>query len=108
MDAKDVVAVLAALAQESRLAVFKLLVQAGPTGMFAGSIAGQLGIPASSLSFHLRGLAHAALVVSQQNGRFVTYSANFVTMNCLLAFLTDNCCDGNPCLPTGMRLTAQG
>ena len=99
METKKVLAALAALAQESRLAVFRLLVQTGPEGMAASKISEQLGIPPSSLSFHLKELSHADLVTSQQNGRFIIYSANISTMNQMLGFLTENCCGGNPCTP---------
>lgn len=98
MEIKTVVTALAALAQESRLAVFRLLVQAGPSGMSAGKISEAAGIPPSSLSFHLKELSHAALVTSRNESRFVIYSANFSTMNALLGFLTENCCGGNPCV----------
>lgn len=99
METKKVLLALAALAQESRLAVFRLLVQVGPEGMAASKIGEQLEIPPSSLSFHLKELSHADLVVSRQVGRFVIYSANITTMNQMLGFLTDNCCGGNPCTP---------
>ncbi|MDB5936748.1 MAG: ArsR family transcriptional regulator [Massilia sp.] len=99
METKDVVAALAALAQESRLSAFRLLVQTGPQGLAANKIAEHLGMAPSSLSFHLKELAHAGLVASRQDGRFVIYSANFDTMNGLLAFLTDNCCGGASCTP---------
>jgi len=91
---------LAALAQESRLATFRLLVQAGPAGLSATKIAEALGTPPSSLSFHLKELTHANLVIPRQEGRFIIYAANFDTMNQLLGFLTENCCGGNPCSPT--------
>jgi ArsR family transcriptional regulator, arsenate/arsenite/antimonite-responsive transcriptional repressor len=100
MENKTAVAVLAALAQESRLAVFRLLVQAGQDGLSAGKIAETLGIPPSSLTFHLKELTHADLVSSRQESRFVIYSANFQTMNALLGYLTENCCGGKPCLPS--------
>ncbi len=99
METKNVIAALGALAQETRLAVFRLLVQAGPAGMAATKISEQLGIPASSLSFHLKEMFHADLVTSRQESRFVIYSANFDTMSDLIGFLTNNCCGGNPCLP---------
>jgi DNA-binding transcriptional ArsR family regulator len=99
MNTKDVIGALAALAQESRLATFRLLVQAGPQGLAASKIAEALGVPASSMSFHLKELTHAGLIVPRQEGRFVIYTANFEQMNGLLAFLTDNCCGGNPCSP---------
>lgn len=99
MDTKPAIAALAALAQESRLATFRLLVQSGPEGLPATRIADTLGVPPSSLSFHLKELTHAGLVVPRQEGRFIIYSANFDTMNALLGFLTENCCGGNPCTP---------
>jgi ArsR family transcriptional regulator len=99
METKPVLAALAALAQESRLAVFRLLVQAGPAGMSPGKISEQLAIPPSSLSFHLKELTHAQLVTPTQEGRYVNYVANFATMNGLVGFLTENCCGGNPCTP---------
>ena len=99
MEVKSAVAALAALAQDSRLAIFRTLVQAGPAGLPAGKIGEATGIPPSSLTFHLKELAHANMVSSQQQGRFVIYAANYSTMNALLAFLTENCCGGNPCPP---------
>lgn len=101
MDTKNALAALAALAQESRLAIFRLLVQVGPAGLAASKISEQLAVPPSSLSFHLKELTHAALVAARQEGRFVIYTANIATMNAMLAFLTDNCCGGNPCSPVG-------
>ncbi len=99
METKAAVTALAALAQDSRLAVFRALVQAGPAGLAAGKISELTGIPPSSLSFHLKELSHAGLASSQQAGRFVIYHAEFEAMNNLLAFLTENCCGGNPCSP---------
>lgn len=99
MNNTEVVAALAALAQESRLKTYRLLVQAGPEGLAASAIAGELDIAPSSLSFHLKELSHAGLVTSRQDGRFIIYSANFTNMNRLLAFLTDNCCGGKSCKP---------
>ena len=99
METKAAICALAALAQDSRLAVFRLLVQIGPAGLAASKIAERLGVPQSSLSFHLKELTHAELIAPRQDGRFVIYTANFTTMNCLLAFLTDSCCGGNPCSP---------
>ena len=95
----DAVTALAALAQDSRLAIFRSLVQAGPSGLAAGKVGELTGIAPSSLSFHLKELAHAGLVAAQPAGRFVIYTANFATMNALLGFLTENCCGGNPCSP---------
>lgn len=97
MKTKDVITALAALAQESRLAVYRLLVQAGPEGLASSRIAEQLDIPPSSLSFHLKELMHADMVAQKKEGRSLIYSANFKTMNSLLGFLTENCCGGNPC-----------
>jgi ArsR family transcriptional regulator len=99
MQTQAAISALAALAQDSRLAVFRLLVQAGPEGIAASKIADQLGLPSSSLSFHLKELTHAGLIVPRQDGRFVIYSTNFTTMNALIGFLTENCCGGNPCTP---------
>ena len=91
---------LAALAQESRLAIFRSLVQAGPEGLPAGQLAETLGISPSSLTFHMKELTHAGLAVSRQEGRYVIYSAQINSMNALLAYLTDNCCGGNPSHPS--------
>ncbi len=106
METKNAITALAALAQDSRLAVFRLLVQAGPEGMAASKIADQLSVPSSSLSFHLKELTHAGLIVPRQSGRFVIYSAHFATMNALVAFLTESCCGGNPCTPLSAQLCA--
>lgn len=100
MQTKSVIAALAALAQESRLKTFRLLVQAGPQGLAASKIAEQLDIAPSSLSFHLKELANAGLIEPKQEGRFIIYSANFGTMNGVLAFLTENCCGGQSCAPS--------
>ena len=99
MESKDIIKVLSALAQESRLAVYRLLVRAGPEGLPAGRIAELANIPPSSLSFHLKELSHAGLVSSRQESRFVIYSANFPTMNAVLGYLAENCCEGVCCVP---------
>lgn len=99
METKSVVAALTALAQDSRLAIFRLLVQAGPQGLAATKIAEGVGISPSSLSFHLKELLHANMVMQTRDGRSLIYSANFETMNGLLGFLTENCCGGNVCSP---------
>jgi len=99
METNQTIAALSALAHESRLAIFRALVQAGPWGLAAGQIETLLDVPPSSLSFHLKELAHAQLVTSRQEGRFVFYCANFATMNGLVGYLTENCCGGNPCSP---------
>ena len=91
---------LSALAQESRLAIFRLLVQAGPGGMAAGAIGETLDLPPATLSFHLAGLTRAGLAQSCQEGRFVIYRADYATMNALVGFLTDNCCQGAQCETT--------
>jgi DNA-binding transcriptional ArsR family regulator len=97
MDSNLVVRALGALAHESRLAIFRTLVVAGPDGIAAGEIAQQVGLAPSSLSFHLKDLSHAGLVSSRQDGRFVFYSADFGAMTGLIGFLTENCCAGAPC-----------
>ncbi len=99
METKAAVQAFGALAQETRLAVFRLLVAAGPEGMAAGSIAEEVEIPSATLSFHLKGLSLAGLVRSRQDGRFVIYAANFDTMVGLVSFLTENCCGGRSCVP---------
>lgn len=99
MENKHAIIALAALAQETRLAVFKLLVQSGPSGITASKIGEQLDIPLSSLSFHLKALSHANLITAAPESRFIIYTANFESMNALLGFLTENCCGGNPCMP---------
>lgn len=97
MESNEVVLALTALAQSSRLAIFRLLVQAGKEGMAAGKIAESLDIPPSSLSFHLKELVHAGMILQKQEGRFLIYSAQFDRMSAVLAYLTANCCNGNPC-----------
>lgn len=86
-----------ALSNEHRLGIFRLLVQAGPAGLAAGDIADELGIPASSLSFHLAHLTRARLTEQRRESRSLIYSANFDTMNGLIAFMTENCCGGARC-----------
>lgn len=93
----DAVRALSALAHDARLAVFKLLVQAGPQGLAAGVLAEQLAIAPSALSFHLKELTHAGLLVQRPDGRRLMYSAHFDTMNSLLGHLTENCCQGVSC-----------
>jgi len=99
MESTAAVQALSALAQESRLQVYRLLVQAGPQGLAASDIAERLGIPANTLSFHLKTLSHANLVQSRPTGRFVYYSTHYEQMNALLGFLTENCCGGKSCVP---------
>jgi DNA-binding transcriptional ArsR family regulator len=98
MNNEDVLRALAALAQDSRLAVFRLLVQRGPEGYAAGEIGERLGIPGPTLSFHLKELAQAGLVSPRKQGRFIHYAPAFERMNELVAYLTDNCCSqGSVC-----------
>jgi len=100
METRQAVESLSALAQDTRLAIFRLLVQAGAEGKAAGQIGEVLALPPATLSFHLAGLARAGLAQSRQEGRFVIYTANFDNMNALVAFLTENCCSGAACAPT--------
>lgn len=94
MENKETVSVLAALAQETRLDIFRLLVRAGQKGMAAGAIGDVLGIPAATLSFHLKELKNAGIVRCQREGRSLIYSADFEAMTAFLSFLTENCCQG--------------
>ena len=98
MENNTAVTALAALAQESRLAVFRLLVRNAPEGLTPGVIGEQLELPAPTLSFHLKALAQAGLVTTEQEGRFVRYRAEMAGINTLIAFLTEDCCGGNPVL----------
>ena len=95
MKSAQVVKALAALAQPTRLAIYRLLVTAGPEGLAAGQIAEKLKASPATLSFHFRTLSHAGLVESRQEGRFVFYSTNFAAMNGIVDYLTENCCGGN-------------
>jgi len=101
MEHKAVVLALAALAQDTRLAIYRLLVQQGATGLAAGEIAAELGLAPATLSFHLKELARASLVKARQEGRYIFYAADYAAMNGLLAYLTENCCaaDGTGCAP---------
>lgn len=96
---------LAALAQENRLDVFRLLVEAGPDGMSAGAVAEALGLAPNTLTFHFDRLRHAGLVAVRREGRSMIYSAHFETMNALLSYLTENCCQGRPdrCTPASTK-----
>jgi ArsR family transcriptional regulator, arsenate/arsenite/antimonite-responsive transcriptional repressor len=99
MNAPDAVTALSALAQEHRLALFRLLVQAGEQGMAAGAIAERLGVPNSSLSFHLAQLSRAGLISQQRRSRSLIYRADYAAMNALVAYLLENCCAGDVCAP---------
>ena len=104
MDEDAAVAALAALAQGARLRVFRALVGAGPQGMTPGALAALLDIPASTLSFHLKELIHAALVTVERDGRNLHYRPAFERMDALVGYLSDHCCQGEPCEPvTGRR-----
>jgi DNA-binding transcriptional ArsR family regulator len=94
MERENLIAALGALAQDNRLDVFRLLVQAGPEGLPAGQVAAALGIPPNTLTFHFDRLRHAGLVDVRREGRSMIYTARFDTMNALVAYLTENCCKG--------------
>jgi DNA-binding transcriptional ArsR family regulator len=106
MKTKNIVRALAAIAHESRLEAYRHLVQAGPAGLPAGRLSDLVGIPPSSLSFHLKELVNAGLLTSRHEGRFVYYSVEYEAMNSLLAYLTENCCGGNPCSPVSLDACA--
>lgn len=99
MEEFDVVKALAALAQPHRLRIFRLMVVAGPVGLTPGAITEALEIPAATLSFHLKELSHAGLISQERQGRHLIYRADFARMNALLAYLTENCCQGEACAP---------
>ena len=99
MNSDSAVVALTALAQSSRLAIFRLLVTSGSDGISAGKIGQELSLPAATLSFHLKELSHAGLISQERQGRNLIYRAAFDTMNALLAYLTENCCEGQGCAP---------
>ena len=107
MEKKATLSALTGLSQESRLDIFRLLVERGPEGMPAGEIADRLGMANATLSFHLKELSHAALITGRQAGRFIYYSARFSTVNELVEYLTENCCKGASrviaCVPSSQR-----
>lgn len=98
MEQRDVIRSLSALAQPHRLMAFRALVVAGAEGLTAGAIAEELAIPAATLSFHLKELVHAGLITQERNSRYLIYRADFEQMNRVLAYLTENCCQGEVCL----------
>jgi ArsR family transcriptional regulator, arsenate/arsenite/antimonite-responsive transcriptional repressor len=103
MEAMSAVAALAALAQENRLEIFRLLVQAGPEGMAAGQVAGKLGLAPNTLTFHFDRLRFAGLVTVRRDGRSMIYAARYEAMNGLVSFLTENCCGGaQQCAPAAV------
>lgn len=95
MESAEAVKALAALAQPTRLAIYRLLVVCGPEGMAAGQVAEKLKVAPATLSFHFRALSHAGVVESRQDGRFIYYAANLAAMNDMVAYLTENCCGGD-------------
>ncbi|MFM8542024.1 MAG: ArsR/SmtB family transcription factor [Chakrabartia sp.] len=99
MEITTAIKAMGALAQEHRLLAFRLLVQAGPDGVPAGSLAETIGVPSSTMSFHLAQLTHAGLVTQRRSGRSIIYAADFASMNELMGYLNENCCGGAPCLP---------
>lgn len=108
MEFKDATLALAALGHASRLAIFRVLVEAGPEGRMAGDIAEALGLPGATLSFHLKELSATGLIQGEQRGRFICYRADFARMNALIEFLTRNCCGGKPeaaCIPGAKKST---
>lgn len=104
MEEAEVVKALGALAQETRLRIFRLLVVAGPEGLNPGHMAEELGIASTALSFHLKELSHSGLVAAEREGRHLFYRASIPLMNDLLAYLTAHCCQGQACLETPARL----
>tara|TARA_R110000782_G_scaffold117364_4_gene207798 strand:- start:117835 stop:118173 length:339 start_codon:yes stop_codon:yes gene_type:complete len=112
MQADRVIRALSALAQEHRLAAFRLLVQAGEQGVAAGVLAEKLDVPPSSMSFHLAQLANAGLVTQRRESRSIIYAADYAAMNGLMSYLTENCCGGvscsgdTACLPSQTRKSA--
>ncbi len=99
METLDAAERLAALGHESRLAIFRLLVEAGPQGVYASAIGEQLGMAPATLSFHLAHLSRVGLIRGERASRFIHYSADYAAMDELIAFLTDDCCQGGACLP---------
>jgi ArsR family transcriptional regulator len=97
MKTNEAIKALAALAQETRIGIYRLLVQQGPEGLPASVIAEKLDLPNATFSFHVKALSQAGLVAARQSGRFIYYSANYPAMNDLVGYLTENCCNGQAC-----------
>ena len=97
MKTNEAIKALAALAQETRIGVYRLLVRQGPEGLPASAIAEKLDLPNATFSFHVKELSQAGLVAARQSGRFIYYSANYAAMNDLVGYLTENCCIGKEC-----------
>ena len=97
METKNIINVLGALAQETRLAIYRLLVEAGPQGLTVGAIAERLDVANATLSFHLKELTNAGLTLAAPSGRSIIYSVNFSTMTSVIDYLTENCCVGDSC-----------
>lgn len=108
MELSQVVDALAALAQSTRLAIYRLLVEAGPAGLAAGAIGEKLELPGATLSFHLAHLSRAGLLKGRPDGRFIIYSADYQSMNQLVGYLTENCCGGKACAPASRSLATKG
>jgi DNA-binding transcriptional ArsR family regulator len=108
METDGAVLALEALAQNSRLGIFRLLVEAGPQGLAAGEIAERMDLPAPTLSFHLSQLKNAGLLACRRDGRSLIYSADFDAMTALVGFLTDNCCGGKQCGPASRAAPRKG
>ena len=106
MEEQAIISALAALAQEVRLRLFRTLVVAGNSGLTPGAISERLTVPATTLSFHLKELVHAGLISQERQGRNLIYRASFATMNDLLAYLTENCCQGEACATAATSATA--
>ncbi len=104
MDASQAVSALSALSQAHRLAVFRLLIQAGSDGLAAGAIAEKIDVPPSSLSFHLAHLTRAGLIRQERQSRSLIYRADYAAMNGLVAYLLENCCAGEACMPMALEL----
>lgn len=104
IDSAGTIRALAALAQDHRLAAFRLLVQTGAEGMAAGAIAEELGVPASSMSFHLAQLTNAGLITQRRESRSLIYAADYDAMSALMGYLTENCCGGASCSPDAASL----